>query len=144
MSNWGYSGPVTIAHQDGYTVKIAQWNGVTASDTPRNASLFMPDGHPATIDENGYPSGDGVDNGPFPPFTGANVDSPEQGTASGWIQGNNINITVEWLDLNPKVASANVYTGTIDANGVASGSCLNTQNRIRTNWHIVEHFAQRF
>lgn len=141
---WGHNGPLTIAHSDGVTVKLAQWSGITAGDSAESAELFLKDGKPALIDENGYPIGESVDDGPFPPFTGTHIASPQTGSPSGFIQGSQIHITVEWDDLNPKIASANVYTGTIANNGAASGTCLNTQNRITTGWHIVEHFGQGY
>jgi hypothetical protein len=46
-----------------------------------------------------------------------------------------------WNGLNPKVATTSTYTGTIDANGKASGSDTNNQNHVKgETWTIAEPF----
>jgi hypothetical protein len=140
MTGWVLHGPMTIAHSDGFTVKIKNWDGGWADTNPDLAELYLKDGTPAQIDENGYPVGHGSDGG-FPPFTGTHLYIPQVGTVGGAVEGNNITITITWSNMNPKVASANIYTGSIDNNGVASGSSVNTQNHIKDPWHIVEHFV---
>jgi hypothetical protein len=78
-------------------------------------------------DDKGYPTKD-------KPGFGAAYNGTQQGTVSGGFQGNNVSLDVVWNGLNPKVASSNHYTGTIDR-GVASGTTTNSQNHITTNWH---------
>lgn len=131
-ATWALHGPVTIQHNDGFTIKINNWNGSTADSTPDAATLYQPNGSPAQIDAKGYP----VAHGSFGNYT-----SNQTGTVSGGTQGNNISFTIVWNGLNPKVATTSTYTGTIDAGGKASGSDTNSQNHVKgETWNIVQPF----
>jgi hypothetical protein len=137
-ANWVLKGPGTIVHSDGVTVQNVP--GLPPSD-PNNGSaqLFLADGTQAWIDGRGYPSKNPqADAAPDEP---ASFPKGQFGRVSGGPQGNNLNFTIVWLGLNPKVASTNTYTGTIDANGHASGSDTNSQNNIKTTWQISQPFT---
>jgi hypothetical protein len=126
------NGPMTINHNDGFTIKITNWNGASADSTPNAATLYLPNGNPAQIDSKGYPVAHG---------SSGNYTSDETGTVSGGTEGNNINFSITWNELNPKVAMTSTYTGTIDANGKASGTDTNTQNHVKgETWTIAEPF----
>jgi hypothetical protein len=124
--DWSYTGTFTIVQNNGLSVGIANWSGASAPSDSNAASLFMADGTPAMIDDKGYPTKD-------KPGFGAAYNSTQQGTVSGGFQGNNVNLDIVWNGLNPKVATSNHYTGTIDR-GVASGTETNTAGATGT-WH---------
>jgi hypothetical protein len=138
-TSWVLIGPATIVHNDGFTIKGIP--GLPPSDPDNgSAQLFMPDGTQAWIDGRGYPSKN--------PQADVAADEPQSfpkgefGRVSGGPQGNNLNFTIVWLGLNPKVATTSTYTGTIDANGHASGSDTNNQNHVKgETWQINEPFT---
>jgi hypothetical protein len=131
-ASWALHGPVTVQHNDGFVIKITNWNGASADSTPDAATLYLPNGSPAQIDSKGYPVAHG---------SSGNYTSDETGTVSGGTQGNNINFNIVWNGLNPKVAMTSTYTGTIDPNGKASGTDTNTQNHVKgETWNIAEPF----
>lgn len=132
-ANWALHGPVTVQHNDGFVIKITNWNGAKADSTPDAATLYLPGGGAAQIDAKGYP---------VPHGSSGNYTSDQTGTVSGGTQGNNINFSIVWNGLNPKVAMTSTYTGAIDANGKASGSDTNTQNHVKgETWTIAERFG---
>jgi hypothetical protein len=131
-ASWALHGPVTVHHNDGFRIEITNWNGASADSTPDAATLYLPNGQPAQIDSKGYPVAHG---------SSTNYTSNQTGTVSGGTQGNNLNFTIVWNGLNPKVATTSTYTGTIDANGQASGSDTNNQNHVKgETWNIVQPF----
>jgi hypothetical protein len=125
---------MTIVQSDGFTVPITGWTGAPSS--VGQASVIMPNGQPAYIDAKGNPMG--ALNPNAWSSVGAN---PQKGKVTGGITGINILINIQWLDMNPKVASTNGYGGKIDDNGIASGTGDNTQNNAHFSWHINEPFV---
>jgi hypothetical protein len=127
------NGPMTINHNDGFTIKVTNWNGASADSTPDAATLYLPNGNPAQIDGKGYPTKD-------KPGFGDPYNSNETGTVSGGTEGNNINFSITWNELNPKVAMTSTYSGTI-FNGNASGTDTNSQNHVKgETWTIGQAF----
>ena len=131
-NNWVAYGPVTIDHSDGVTVRL-NWNGKTADPRPDGATLFLKDGTPAQVDDNGHP----VQHGGNKLFDSYHSD--QTGTASGGINGSNIDFSIAWVSTKP--VSTNHYTGTINQDGYASGKVTNSGNNITTSWHMEAAFA---
>jgi hypothetical protein len=143
-ANWVLKDPATIKHSSGFTIPInaVDTGSPVLPSGPQgsNAALLMPDGTTAWIDGRGYPSknpqADVDTNNP------ATYPHAQTGRLTGGPQGNNINFSIFWFYLNPKVAMTSTYTGTIDANGKASGSDTNTQNHVQgETWNIDEPFT---
>jgi hypothetical protein len=134
---WQINGPVTISHSDGVTVKVFKWDG-TYADTGAKAQLFLQDGTPAWLNSDGYPIG----HYSYTAGNNAPLDAPsvETGRPFGGIKGNDFDMTIVW-DGKDNRAGSNRYLGTVDSNGIASGTDVNSQNQQTTNWHIDEKFA---
>jgi hypothetical protein len=131
-NNWVAYGPVTIDHSDGVTVRL-NWNGKQADSRPDGATLFLKDGTPAQVDDKGHP----VQHGGNKLFDSYHSD--QTGTASGGINGSNIDFNIVWVSTKP--VSTNHYTGSINQDGYASGKVTNSGNNITTSWHMEAAFA---
>lgn len=108
------------------------WHGQSADPTPDGATVYLQDGTPAQVDDQGHP----VEHGGNKLFDSYHSD--QTGTAAGGINGNNFDLSIVWDSTRP--ISSNRYTGTVNPDGFASGSVTNSGNHITTNWHIEAAF----
>jgi hypothetical protein len=130
-NNWVAYGPVIIEHSDGLSVHL-NWNDKMADSTPDSATVYLADGTPAQVDDQGHP----VQHGGNKLFDSYHSD--QTGTPAGGVQGNNIDLTIVWDSTRP--ISSNHYTGTFNQDGWATGTVTNSGNHITTNWNFDAAF----